>query len=99
MNHKVYNLLGFAQKSGKIISGETGCEALAKQKKIFLLIIAEDASNNTKTFFKSLSKTYHIKCLEWGLKTHVGISIGKSTRSIIGVLDKHFAEEIGKLIQ
>lgn len=94
MNHKALNLLGFAQKAGKIVSGETGSIASIKNKKAFLVIISEDASDNTKNLIKSLCQTHGIDCLERGSKIDLGISIGKSPRSVIGILEKGFSDAI-----
>lgn len=94
MKHKALTLLGFAQKAGKIVSGETGSVASIKNKKAFLVIISEDASDNTKNHIKSLCQTNGIECLERGSKIDIGISIGKSPRSVIGVLEKRFSDAI-----
>lgn len=99
MNHKVLTLLGFAQRAGKIISGETGCISSIKQKKTFLVIIPEDASDNTKKLIISLCNYNGIECLEWGSKIDIGISIGKSPRAVISVMDKRFADAIRELIE
>lgn len=98
MNHKVLTLLGFAQKAGKIVSGETGCTASIKQKKAFLVIVSEDASDNTKNLIKSLCQTNRINCVEWGSKIDIGISIGKSPRAAIGVMEKRFADAIREVL-
>ncbi|MGI6684819.1 MAG: L7Ae/L30e/S12e/Gadd45 family ribosomal protein [Bacillota bacterium] len=96
MNHKALTLLGFAQRAGKIVSGETGCVASIKQRKTFLVILAEDASDNTKNQIKPLCQIYGIQCLEWGSKIDIGNSIGKSPRAVIGILEKSFADAIRK---
>ncbi|ATW24204.1 L7Ae/L30e/S12e/Gadd45 family ribosomal protein [Candidatus Formimonas warabiya] len=98
MSHKLYALLGFAQRAGKIISGETGCASAIKQKKVFLVMVSEDASEHTKSEMKSLSRFYGVECLVWGSKLHIGTSIGKSPRATVGILDKHFADEMRKMI-
>lgn len=98
MNHKVLTLLGFAQRAGKIVSGETGCEAAIRQKKAFLVIVSEDASENTKNQIISLCKHFQVSCLVWGSKINIGVSIGKSPRATIGILDKGFADEIRKML-
>ena len=96
MNHnKALNLLGFDQRAGKIISGEA-CTAFIKQKKVFLIILAQDASDNTKNQIIPLCRQYKIPFLELGSKIDLGISIGKSPRAVIGVLEKNFADAIWK---
>jgi len=98
MSHKVLTLLGFAQRAGKIVSGEAGVSASIKQKKTYLVLIAQDASDNTKEQIKSLCHAFGVHCVEWGSKIDIGLSIGKSPRAVIGVMEKSFAEAIGKLL-
>ena len=47
MNDKVISLLGLAERAGKIASGEFAAEKAVKIGKARLIIVAEDASDNT----------------------------------------------------
>lgn len=96
MKDKTMTLLGFAQKAGKIVSGETGCLIGVKQKKIYLIVYALDGAKYTMNQIKSLCHKYDILCLPWGSKIDLGNSIGKSPRTVIGILDKDFALAIQK---
>ena len=98
MKGKVEALLGFAQKAGKIITGEEGCKNNVKQGKVFLLIISTDASDNTKKEMRYLSSSYGIPYAEWGTKQMLGLSTGRSPRAVVAVLDQQFASAIGKLL-
>ena len=51
MNDKVISLLGLAERAGKIASGEFAAEKAVKTGKARLIIVAEDASDNTKKKF------------------------------------------------
>ena len=51
MNDKVISLLGLAERAGKIASGEFAAEKAVKIGKARLIIVAEDASDNTKKKF------------------------------------------------
>ena len=50
-NNKVLSLLGLATKAGKIASGEFSTEKSVKSGKGFLVLVAADASENTKKKF------------------------------------------------
>ena len=91
-------MLGFAQKAGKLTSGEEGCRSGAKSGKAFLIILSSDASDNTKDIIRSIASQYHVKLVEWGTKDLLGWSIGKAPRAAVAVLDQHFAKEIGNLL-
>lgn len=92
-------MLGFAQKAGKIVSGEGGCKDAVKNGKVSLILVAKDASINTKSDIKSLCTYYNVKLIEWSTKDVIGLIIGKSPRAIVGITDKHFSKEISKLLQ
>ena len=45
---KILNLLGLATKAGKIASGEFAAEKAVKSGKAHLVIVSEEASDNTR---------------------------------------------------
>ncbi len=45
---KVLSLLGIAQKAGRVVSGEFSVEKAVKEGKACLVLVAKDASDNTK---------------------------------------------------
>ena len=52
--NKVHSMIGLATKAGKVVSGEFAVEKAIKDGKAFLVIIAEDASDNTKKHFSDM---------------------------------------------
>lgn len=91
------NLLGLAMKAGKIISGEEACMRGFK-KKIYLVIVAKDASLNTTNTFKNKCAFYNIPLRLTGTKEELGMSIGKTFRAVLAVRDKEFAVALLKSI-
>lgn len=83
-------------KAGKIVSGEVGCESTVKGKKAKLIIVASDASENTKTKFTNSARFYGVDIIEYGTKAELGYAVGKAERSVIAVTDEGFS---AKLIQ
>ena len=51
MQSKIFSSLGLATKAGKTQSGEFSTEKAVKSFRAFLVIVAEDASDNTKKMF------------------------------------------------
>lgn len=98
MDRKIYSLLGFAQKAGKLVSGENICEKFLKQGKVFLMIVTMDASESTKSHLQCLCAKKGVEYQIWGNKISMGVSIGKSPRVAVAVLEQHFAGEIMKLL-
>lgn len=95
---KIRSLLGIAMRAGKLVSGEDGTMIDLKKGKLNLVIVAEDASNNTKKLFKDKSSFRHVNCIELSTKSELGISIGKDSRAVIGIKDIGFANKIIQLI-
>ncbi len=98
MNLKIKNLLTLAAKSGNIVSGEETCINHLKKDTIHLIILAEDASENTKKKFTDKTSYRNIPIRYWKKKEELGNTIGKASRTIIGITDKGFAETIIKYI-
>lgn len=54
MEKKVLSLLGLSAKSGNLVSGEFSTEKAVKEHKAALVVVAEDASDNTKKSFSNM---------------------------------------------
>ncbi len=97
-DNKVYSMLGIANKAKKLVSGEDAVRNSIRQNKIMLVMISTDASENTKKRFNNSADYYKVPCLLWGEKHLLGKCIGKSERSVIGITDINFCNNITKLI-
>ncbi|SHI78991.1 Ribosomal protein L7Ae [Geosporobacter subterraneus DSM 17957] len=98
MPSKFFSLLGLAQRSGNLVTGEDTCEAYIKKGNIKLLIVAEDASANTKKKFHDLCSYRNIKMITYGDRDQMSHAIGKSNRAVYGIKDVAFSQTLLKLI-
>lgn len=96
---KFLTMLGFAMKSGKIITGDDTCEMFMKKRKIKLLIVAADASENTKDKFRFLTRQAEVQIIEISTKEELSQAIGKYNRAVIGITDRKFANALLKLVE
>lgn len=94
---KALNLLGLAMRAGKLISGEELVIKSIRNQRADLVLVAQDASENTKKKIKDKSKYYEIPCTDFFTSEELSQSIGKP-RMVIGILDKGFAKKIEELI-
>jgi ribosomal protein L7Ae-like RNA K-turn-binding protein len=95
MNEKKFlALLGLAQKAGKVVSGEAAVQNAVKTGKAGLIIIATDASQNTKKMYNDMSAYYNIAIYSGLSKEQMGAAIGKIHRVALAVTDAGF----GKLL-
>ena len=93
---KIYSFLGLAAKAGKVGSGEFVTEQMIKSYKAHLVIVALDASENTKKHFEDMCSYRKIPIAFWGMKDELGHAIGKEMRVTIAINDSGFAESIIK---
>jgi len=98
LTDKIYGLLGLCQRAGKCKSGEFAVEKSIKSGKSFLVIIPEDASDNTKKKFKNMTTYRSVPYQELGTKETLGHQLGRSERSSISIEDQGFAQAMIKYI-
>lgn len=94
MTRKALSLLSLCQRSGNMSTGEVAVENAIQHKKAFLVIIPEDASDNTKKKFLNKCKYYNIPVIVVSTKEELSSAIGKFNRSSFAVLNQSFAENI-----
>lgn len=98
MDKKLLQFLGLCQRAGKLASGETGALSAIKDGSAELVIVAENASDNTKKKFGDSAGYYNKKIVVFGDKFEMGSAIGKDERAVLAVKDKGFADKIIKMI-
>ena len=96
---KIYSMLGMAMKAGKVASGEFSTEKSVKSGHAYLVIVSEDASNNTKKMFTNMCKFYEVPRYLFGTKEELGYAIGKEMRSSLAITDENFARSIEKSLE
>ena len=92
MQNKILSLLGLAAKAGRLKSGEFAAENAVKSANAFLVIVAEDASDNTKKHFKDMCSYRDIPFYIYGTKSELGRCIGKESRASIALTDEGFSK-------
>ena len=89
---KYWTYLGFAARAGKAPSGEFQTENAVKQRKAKVVILAKDASDNTKKQFLNMCAGAGIPCVQLADKEALGYAIGKDFRSSCAITDSSLAE-------
>ena len=93
-NNKVLSLVGLATKAGKTVRGEFSTEKSVKSGKSFLVIVADDASENTKKKFRNMCEFYDVPVYFLSDKETVGRAMGKEFRASLSIQDENFAKAI-----
>ena len=96
IEQKIYSYIGLATKAGKAVSGEFSTEKAIKEKKAKLVLISEEASDNTKKKFIDSCSWYQIPIYLFGEKERLGHSMGKQLRASLAIMDEGLAVAIVK---
>lgn len=94
--NKALSLVSLATKAGKTVSGEFATEKAVKDFSAELVLVAADASDNTKKKFKNMCDFYEVPIYFYGDKDTLGHAMGKEFRASLAVTDEGFAKGIRK---
>ncbi len=96
--NKVMSMLSLAQKAGKVASGEFSAEKAVKEGKAYLVIVSEEASENTRKKFENMCTYYQVEIRIYGTKEDIGHAIGKEFRASVAITDVGFSRQLIKNI-
>lgn len=93
---KVFSLIGLATKAGKTVSGEFSTEKAVKSGKASMVIVSEEASNNTRKLFTNMCTYYKVPIYFFGNKSELGSAMGKEMRASLAIMDEGLARAVVK---
>lgn len=96
--NKALSLIGLATKAGKTVTGEFSTEKAVKEGKAHIVLVAEDASDNTKKKFRNMCNYYQVTMKVFACKDSLGNACGKEFRASLAVTDAGLAKTIEKQI-
>lgn len=98
MNNRALSMLGIATKAGKTVTGEFATEKAVKEGSAYLVIVADDASDNTKKKFRNMCEYYQVTLKVFADKNALGNACGKEFRASLAVIDEGLANAVMKQI-
>lgn len=93
MDYKILQLLGLTSRARKNATGETLIQKI-RQNEVSLVLIANDASDNSLKKISDKCKYYNVPYIIYGTIEEISKAIGKQNRVAVGILDKGFAKKI-----
>ena len=97
--NKILSMIGLATRAGKTVSGEFSVEKAVKTRKAFLVLVSEEASDNTKKLFLNKCKHYQISVNIYGSKQELGSATGNKERAVVAIMDEGFSNRIEGLLE
>lgn len=98
LEKRIYALLGLSMRAGYLNSGEFMTEQSVKLGKAKAVLVAADASANTKKQFRDCCTFYQIPLYVFGEKETLGNAIGKGLRASLSVCNAGMAKEVSGLL-
>ena len=95
---RVGNLLGLAQRAGKIISGEEMVVKAIQEQKAKLVFLAHDAAPNLTKKIQDKSHYYKVEVVTVFSTLELSIAVGKS-RKVLAVTDAGFTKKMRSLME
>ena len=99
MNDRVLSLLGLAAKGRNLRSGEFSTGKAVKEGSAAMVIIGNDASDNTKKKFTNMCAFYNTPIYFYSDKVQLGRAIGREMRTSVAVTDEGMAANIMKRLE
>lgn len=96
--NRALSMLGIATKAGKVVTGEFSTEKAVKEGLAVLVVVAEDASDNTKKKFRNMCDYYQVTMKVFSDKNALGNACGKEFRASLAVVDYGLAQAVEKQI-
>ena len=92
--NKVFSMIGLATRARKVVSGAFSTEKAVKTGKAWLVIVSEEASDNTKKMFTNMCTHYKVPIYLFGTKEELGHAMGQEFRASLSVEDAGFAKTL-----
>lgn len=91
---RVYSIIGFAQKAGKVSSGTMAVQNSLLANRAHLMIISNDIAEKTRETLLQDCQKKNIPWLVLGDKYELGTCVGKAYRVAVTINDKNMAHTI-----
>jgi ribosomal protein L7Ae-like RNA K-turn-binding protein len=90
---RIINLMQFARKAGKLVSGADACLRAMHGKGLHLLIITDDTAPRTVSRITNATMESGVKIptIRLGTQTGISIALGLPVSGVFGIQDRQFA--------
>lgn len=98
LSQKFCGMLSIAMKAGRLEVGEARVTEATRSGRTHLVILAADASENTKKKFKNMTDFRSLPLIVAETKESLGRIVGREFAVVIAVADKGFADGLIGLV-
>lgn len=91
---KLESYMGFAARARKLFTGYNTCVFMAEKRRLRVLILAEDLSENSKEKMIKAAKQYRVPYRIYGSMEALSHATGTEGKGIFGIADENLANAI-----
>lgn len=95
---QISNLLGLAQRAGRLVSGEDLVVEAIQKGQVKLVFLASDAADNLRKKICDKSKTYQVEVVTAFSTLELSSAIGKA-RKVLAVTDAGFTKKMRSIME
>lgn len=95
---KILNLLGLAQRAGRLISGEELVVEAIRKQQAKLVFLADDAAENLSKKITDKSHTYQVEVVTAFSTLELSAAVGKA-RKVLAVTDAGFTKKMRSIME
>lgn len=94
MTDKALLMIGMARRANKASMGYEKCVDALRKKKSRLIIIARDASDNTRKSVHDSCRHYGVECIEYGSLEELGHITSSPVTAVVSINDDNLAKAV-----
>lgn len=94
----VWRLLGLAARAGRTAAGSETAVKMLRGRKAYLVMLAEDAAENTARQFIFAAGQSNVPLCRFGQKSELGRWTGSAEKAVVVITDESFANRLRELI-
>ena len=88
---RMYRLLGLGVRSRGVVVGVSQVREAAKRNKVFLAIVATEASANSIDKIVPLLNARRVRFIEVQSAMELGAAVGREQTAVVGIVDRQLA--------
>jgi len=94
---RILRLLGLGVRSRGAIVGVQQVREAAKHNKVFLAVVAQDASVNSRDKIVPLLNARRVRFVEVPSAAELGAAVGREQTAVVGIVDRQLAAGVSEL--
>src|SRR4051812_48885139 len=98
VRQRVLRLLGLGARSRGVTIGVDSVREASKRNKVFLAVVAVDASQNSLDKVVPLLNARRVRFIEVPSAAELGAAVGRNQTAVVGIVDRQLAAGVSDLV-